>query len=102
MEEQIWTFVRGDELLHITRSPADGGTMLTISGDGAPRSYFFADPARLQQFQSDFEKFLLGTGWLFKSFHPDRRTGRERRHFSRLMSDRRRWWTDGKIGRAHV
>ena len=95
MDEKIWTFSRGEALLRITRTPADDGTMLTITGDGEPRSYFFADPARLQEFQSDFEKFLLGTGWVFQSFSPERRTGRERRHFSRLLTDRRRWWTDG-------
>ena len=69
--------------------------MLTITGDGAPRSSFCPDSARLQEFPSDFEKYLLGTGWLFHSFSPERRTGPDRRHVSRLLTDRRRWWTDG-------
>jgi len=95
VEEQTWTFGRGTEVLQITRAEAEGGYLLGVSGDGSARSYFFAELSRLQLFQADFEKFLLGTGWLFKSFSPDRRGGRDRRHFSRLMSDRRRWWTDG-------
>ena len=95
MEEQTWSFSRGGELLEVKRSRTDEGYLLSVNGDGAPRTYFFADLERLDQFQADFEKFLLGTGWLFIAYAPERRGGRERRHFSRLLSDRRRWWTDG-------
>ncbi|MGC4083007.1 MAG: hypothetical protein QM736_13085 [Vicinamibacterales bacterium] len=95
MDEQIWSFARNGELLEIKRTPTDDGFLLGVTGDGPPRSYFFPELPRLEQFQADFEKFLLGTGWVFMSFTPERRTGRERRHFSRLISDRRRWWTDG-------
>ncbi|MGE3955216.1 MAG: hypothetical protein AB7H96_00745 [Vicinamibacterales bacterium] len=82
-------------MLEIKRTPTEDGLLLGVTGDGPPRTYFFQDLARLEQFQADFEKFLLGTGWTFLGFSPDRRSGRERRHFSRLLSDRRRWWTDG-------
>jgi hypothetical protein len=95
VEEQIWSFSRNGELLEIRRAPTTDGFLLSVCGDGPPRSYFFPELSRLEQFQSDFEKFLLATGWAFLAFSPERRTGRERRHFSRLMSDRRRWWTDG-------
>ena len=95
VNEEIWTFARDGQQLEIRRSPHEEGFLLGITGDGAPRSYLFDDLDRLQVFQSDFEKFLLGTGWAFLGYYPDRRTGRERRHFSRLISDRRRWWTDG-------
>ncbi len=94
MDEQIWSFSRNGELLEIKRAPTDDGFLLSVTGDGPPRTYAFTELNRLEQFQADFEKFLLGTGWTFKAFSPDRRTGRERRHFSRLLSDRRRWWTD--------
>lgn len=94
MDEQIWSFSRNGELLEIKRTRTDDGFLLSVSGDGPPRTYAFTELNRLEQFQADFEKFLLGTGWTFKAFSPDRRTGRERRHFSRLLSDRRRWWTD--------
>ena len=40
------------------------------------------------------EAFLIGSGWSFVAFSPERRTGRDRRTFPR-MGDRRRWWTDG-------
>jgi hypothetical protein len=95
VDEQVWTFARNGELLEVRRAAVEDGFLLGIAGDGPPRTYFFANIARLVEFQSDFEKFLLGTGWSFLAFSPERRSGRERRHFSRLLSDRRRWWTDG-------
>jgi hypothetical protein len=95
VEEQIWSFSRNGELLEIRRNPTDEGFLLGVNGDGPPRTYFFPVLSRLEQFQADFEKFLLGTGWTFLAFSPERRSGRERRHFSRLLADRRRWWTDG-------
>jgi hypothetical protein len=98
VDEQIWTFSRNGEQLEIRRTPVPDGFHLGVSGDGPPRTYFFADLSRLESFQADFEKFLLGTGWTFLKFEPDRRTGRERRHYGRLLTDRRRWWTDGLPG----
>ncbi len=95
MDEQIWTFARNGHALEIKRAPADEGYLLGVEGDGPPRSYYFSSLTKLQDFQADFEKFLLATGWTFVGFSPERRAGRERRHFSRLISDRRRWWTDG-------
>jgi hypothetical protein len=95
VEEQIWSFSRNGELLEIKRNPTTDGFLLAVCGDGPPRAYFFAELFKLEQFQADFEKFLLGTGWNFLAFSPERRAGRERRHYSRLLSDRRRWWTDG-------
>jgi hypothetical protein len=98
VDEQIWTFSRNGEHLEIRRTPATDGFLLGVNGDGPPRTYFFPELARLESFQADFEKFLLGTGWTFVKYAPDRRTGRERRHYSRLLTDRRRWWTDGMPG----
>jgi hypothetical protein len=95
VDEQIWSFSRSGELLEIKRNETTDGYLLGVNGDGPPRSYFFGELARLEQFQADFEKFLLGTGWTFVGFSPERRGGQERRHFSRLLNDRRRWWTDG-------
>jgi hypothetical protein len=95
MEEQVWSFSRNSEHLEIQRTQTTDGFLLSVKGDGPPRTYFFGNLQRLEQFQADFEKFLLGTGWLLLAFSPERRGGRERRHFSRLLTDRRRWWTDG-------
>ena len=101
MDEQVWTFTRDGHALEIKRTQTEDGYLLGVSGDGPPRSYFFADLGKLAAFQADFEKFLLGTGWTFLGFSPERRAGHERRHFSRLLSDRRRWWTDGIRPIAH-
>ena len=79
MDEQIWTFRRNEQQLVIKRTPTDDGTLLSILGDGPPRTTLFVDFDRLVSFQADFEKFLLATGWTFTSFSPDRR----------------RCWTDG-------
>ena len=95
MEEQIWTFVRNGQHLEIRRTPTDEGTLLGIHGDGPGRTTLFTELDRLVVFQADFEKFLLATGWAFIGFSPERRRGHERRHYSRLLTDRRRWWTDG-------
>ena len=69
--------------------------LLVVTGDGAPRSYFFQSIEKLVPFQTDMESFLISTGWTFVAFSPDRRTGRERRNFPRL-TERRRWWTDSR------
>lgn len=93
-DEQVWIFARGDERLCLRRTSDGQRCFLGVDGVGDPRAYEFPDIDALQRFQEDFEKLLLGTGWTFVSFSPDRRRGRERRHFSRLLTDRRRWWTD--------
>ena len=96
----VWRFLRGDETLTIGREQVDDGVMLVMTGDGAPRSYFFRDIARLEVFQRDMETLLLKTGWTFQEFSPDRRAGRDRRGWPRRSNDRRRWWTDGQATAA--
>lgn len=96
MEHPVWTFVRGDERLTITRQNADNGVLLVVAGDGAPRSYHFKELGRLEVFQRDMETLLLKTGWSFSVYSPDRRRGRDRRSWPRRANDRRRWWTDGQ------
>jgi hypothetical protein len=95
VEELTWTFERADQQLELRRRDVPEGVLLVVTGDGAPRSYFFNTIESLVLFQSDMESFLLNTGWSFVAFTPDRRTGRERRGFPRL-EERRRWWTDGR------
>ena len=67
MDHGVWTFVRGNDTLEITREELDDGTTLVISGDGTPRSYFFRESHRLETFQRDMETLLLKTGWTFKA-----------------------------------
>jgi hypothetical protein len=96
VEELSWTFERNGQQLELRRQDVPEGVLLVMTGDGAPRSYFFRDLAALVPFQTDMESFLISTGWTFVAFAPDRRTGRERRTFPRL-EERRRWWTDGRL-----
>lgn len=91
----MWTFTRGVATLAISRQALDDGMVLSIAGDGSPRSYFFTELERLDTFQRDMETLLLKTGWTFVSYSPQRRRGRDRRGWPRVANDRRRWWTDG-------
>lgn len=68
--------------------------VLGIQSTGRPKAYRFSDTAALERFQQDMERMLLGTGWSFVGFSPERRAGRDRRGWPRL-TERRRWWTDG-------
>jgi len=99
MEHGVWTFVRGNDTLEITREDLDDGVTLVIAGDGTPRSYFFRETHRLETFQRDMETLLLKTGWTFQRYEPDRRSGHDRRGWPRRTNDRRRWWTDGIVKR---
>jgi hypothetical protein len=94
VEDQVWTFARGSQRLTLRRQQAEGGILLVVTENGASRSYFFDEITKLTTFQVDMEAFLIGSGWSFVAFSPERRTGRDRRTFPRI-SDRRRWWTDG-------
>src|SRR5207248_768815 len=91
----VWTFERGNERLHINRDEDEAGPRLTVTQDGIPRSYQFSSTEGLVRFQSDMEAMLVQTGWSFVEFAPDRRRGRDRRGWPRILTDRRRWWTDG-------
>ena len=93
-EDPVWTFSRAAERLTLRRQDTEDGMLLVVTENGTPRSYFFSDISRLTTFQVDMEAFLIGSGWSFVAFSPERRAGRDRRHFPRI-GDRRRWWTDG-------
>jgi hypothetical protein len=95
VEDTIWIFAQNSRRLELRRHEIEDGVLLTVSGDGPERSYFFRELQALVAFQSDMEAFLLKTGWSFEAFSPDRRSGRDRRGFPRVDNDRRRWWTDG-------
>jgi hypothetical protein len=96
MSDPTWVFARGDERLTIRRYKSQDGCLLVL-GDGEDgRTYAFPDQVALVRFQGDMEALLLQTGWSFLAFEPNQRTGRERRGWPRLSTDRRRWWTDGR------
>lgn len=90
---QVWTFVRGEERLGLSREETHTGVNLIVVGAGSLRTIHFSTLGRLAQFQADMETLLLRTGWSFSEFSPERRSGTERRGFPRT-AERRRWWTD--------
>jgi len=94
-DDYVWTFSRGEETLELRRRKSTDGFLLVIRESTGERSYFFPEIAALMPFQSDMETFLLNTGWSFVHFSPERRAGRDRRQWPRL-TERRRWWTDGR------
>jgi hypothetical protein len=96
MSDPTWMFARGDERLTIRRYESEDGYLLVLGDGDGGRTYSFQDQVALVRFQSDMEALLLQTGWSFVAFEPDQRTGRDRRGWPRLSTDRRRWWTDGR------
>jgi hypothetical protein len=94
VDDQTWAFTRNAENLEITRVDDLGGVVLRIKNTGRTRAYRFTDKDTLDRFQRDMETMLVGTGWSFVGFSPERRTGRDRRGWPRI-TERRRWWTDG-------
>src|SRR5689334_2254569 len=95
MNDCVWTFRRRSDQLLLRREETPTGVHLVVVENGTTRSFAFNDIERLIAFQSDMEAFLVRTGWTFVAFTPDRRTGRDRRQMPR-MTERRRWWTDGR------
>jgi hypothetical protein len=93
VETQVWTFVRGEERLELSREETRTGVDLIVVSAGGLRTIHFATLGSVAQFQADMETLLLRTGWSFSEFSPERRSGAERRGFPRL-AERRRWWTD--------
>ena len=95
MSDPIWTFHRRSDRLLLRREETPTSVHLVVTENGTSRSFSFSDLNRLVAFQNDMEAFLIRTGWTFMSFAPDRRGGRDRRLMPRL-TERRRWWTDGR------
>jgi hypothetical protein len=95
MDECVWTFRRRSDQLLLRREQSTTGVNLVVVENGTSRSFAFTDINRLIAFQGDMEAFLVRTGWTFVAFTPDRRSGRDRRQMPR-MTERRRWWTDGR------
>ncbi len=93
---QAWTFERAAERLIVRRHREASAFAIEIeSDDGGPRVHRFEDEDKFLEFQSDLQYMLVHSGWTLVEFSPDRRRGRDRRGFPRVINDRRRWWTDG-------
>ena len=90
-----WLFVRGGERLTIERPTI---LKLVVSAPGGePRTFDFESTVALMEFHVSFERHLTATGWSLEAFHPERRSGRDRRRSRRSgVTDRRLLqWRDG-------
>ena len=85
-----WVFVRGHDQIEVRRPVAPSSTQIEVSGAGSDlRAFTFVDHACLVAFHAGFEQALAQTGWTLAEFHPERRSGVERRGIPR-DTDRRR------------
>ena len=57
-----WLFVRGEESIRITTSPA--GALLIFGPGEANQSHDFTDTAALTQFLESYQQRLLNDGWV--------------------------------------
>jgi hypothetical protein len=83
-----WVFARGAERLTIQR-PTPVQLVVSMPG-GDPRSFDYDTPMALLDFQLSFEKHLTATGWSLDAFHPERRSGTDRRRAPRQYGTERR------------
>lgn len=82
-----WLFAKGDASVRILRT---GTLTFSVFGPGQVREErSFAEPTHLVAFLRDTESMLAASGFRFKGFETDRRTGRDRRQKPR-GPDRRR------------
>jgi hypothetical protein len=68
--EEVWTFARRDERLSLRRKrDALAGYVLIETQTGMmDRTYFFAELAALEQFQTDYHQTLIRAGWRLIEF----------------------------------
>jgi hypothetical protein len=93
--EYVWVFERDGERCEIRRpEQASGDAVLTVHRNGAVQSYAFRDVSSLIMFQGELEASLLGSGWSFLQFSPERRTGQDQLQRARTIERRRRWLPD--------
>jgi hypothetical protein len=83
-----WVFVRGDERLELRRSADPASTSLEVQGADGLRTFISRDRPTLVAFHAGFEEALTRSGWRMEAFHPERRSGRDRRAVPRI-SERR-------------
>ena len=82
-------FARADERIEIRRSADVNATELIVLGPEGSRTVVFDSHPELVTYQTQFEAHLLGSGWSFVRFDPDRRCTSDRRRRPRGDADRR-------------
>jgi hypothetical protein len=87
--EFTWVFVCAEERIEIRRSADVDATQLIILGAEGSRTVDFNSHPELVTYQTQLEAHLLGSGWSFARFEPDRRGTNDRRRRPRGGADRR-------------
>ena len=87
--ELTWVFACAEGRIEIRRSADAKATQLIILGAEGSRTVDFDSHAELVAYQTQFEAHLLGSGWSFARFEPDRRGPNDRRRRPRGDTDRR-------------
>jgi hypothetical protein len=90
----VWVFRRELDRLEISHEASNEATTLVVTrSTGENQTFRFDDHVSLVTFQVSFTEHLLGAGWNFVEFLPERRSGPERRQVPRDGADRRRFTT---------
>ncbi|GAC1460193.1 MAG: hypothetical protein PVSMB1_10360 [Gemmatimonadaceae bacterium] len=87
--EFTWVFARAGESIEIRRSADVRASQLIVLGAEGSRTIDFGSHPELVAYQTQFEAHLLGSGWLFVQFEPERRGASDRRQRPRGDAERR-------------
>jgi hypothetical protein len=87
--ELTWVFASSEERIEIRRSADVNARQLIILGAEGSRTVDFDSHPELVAYQAQLETHLLGSGWSFARFEPDRRGTNDRRRRPRGDGDRR-------------
>ena len=86
-----WTYVRDGEKLEIQHVEHHDKAELIVQGLGETRRSEFTSLEALLIYVTTLESNLTTDGWILLRFHPERRSGQDRRATPRLgATDRRR------------
>jgi hypothetical protein len=87
--EFTWVFARAGERIEIRRSADVRAAQLIVLGAEGSRTIDFESHPDLVAYQTQFEAHLIGSGWSFARFEPERRGRFDRRQRPRGDADRR-------------
>jgi hypothetical protein len=86
----IWTYSRDGEKLQIHHIEHEGKAELIVQGLGPTSRREFTSLEAILLYVTMLEGNLVAAGWSLSHFHPERRSGQERRTTRMDAPDRRR------------
>ena len=90
----MWVFQKDHDRLEISHEASREATVLLVNrSTGENQTFRFDNPVSLVRFQETFTEHLLGAGWHFIAFAPERRAPHDRRRVVRDGQNRRRFTT---------